>query len=792
MSPNSLRIRKAAVLGAGVMGAQIAAHLTNAGVDTVLFDLPAKDGDANGIVTRAIENLKKLSPAPLADKSRAGAITPANYDQHLALLRDCDLIVEAIAERLDWKRDLFAKIAPHVSGNCVLASNTSGLSINALAAVLDPALHHRFCGVHFFNPPRYMHLAELIPCADTDAAVLAGMEAFLTTTLGKGVVFAKDTPNFIGNRIGVFSMLATMYHTSQYKLGFDLVDALTGPAIGHPKSATYRTSDVVGLDTMGHVIKTMDDTLPDDPWHDYFKAPAVVQALIAKGALGQKSGAGFFRKVGKDILVLDPAKADYVPQIGKVSDEVAAILKLKSPAEKFAKLHASADPQAQFLWAVHRDLFHYAACFLADIAASARDIDFAMRWGYGWQLGPFETWQAAGWADVAKWIAEDIAAGRTMSKTPLPAWAADPKRGGVHDAQGSYSAATGKQVPAPSAPVYKRQLYPETVLGTPADKGKTIFESDDARLWNLGGDDIAILSFKTKMHTVSAGVVDAIHRAVDESERNFKGLVIWQDSEPFSAGANLKEAVATLQAGKIDEFEKFIDRFQQTSIRITHSLVPVVAAVRGMAFGGGCEFQMHSARTVAVLESYIGLVEAGVGLLPAGGGLKELALRASQTAVGGDVFTLLKGVFETVAMAKVSASALEAKEMGLLRASDVVVFHADELLYVAKNEANALAESGWRPPLPNRQIVVAGDAGTATPQGQPRQHARRALHLPARHGDHQPYRRYIVRRPDRARLDGRRAMAARPGTLAFRRAGADAQDAGAHRAHADDRQAAEK
>ncbi|HEX6833505.1 MAG TPA: enoyl-CoA hydratase/isomerase family protein, partial [Rudaea sp.] len=345
---------------------------------------------------------------------------------------------------------------------------------------------------------------------------------------------------------------------------------------------------------------------------------------------------------------------------------------------------------------------------------SARDIDFAMRWGYGWKLGPFETWQAAGWADVARWIAEDVAAGKAMGKTPLPAWALDPKRTGVHDANGSYSAASNTQVPRSTAPVYRRQLFPETVLGTKLDQGKTVFETDDVRCWNLGGDDIAILSFKTKMHTISQGVIDGIHRAVDEAERQFKGLVIWQDSEPFSAGANLKEAVATLQAGKIDEFEGFIDRFQQTSMRIKHALVPVVAAIRGMAFGGGCEFQMHSARTVAALESYIGLVEAGVGLLPAGGGLKELALRASQAAMGGDVFTQLKGVFETVAMAKVSGSALEAKEMGLLRPSDVVVFHANELLYVAKNEANALAESGWRPPLPNRQITVAGDVGTAT------------------------------------------------------------------------------
>ena len=714
MSTSPLRIRKAAVLGAGVMGAQIAAHLTNANVETVLFDLTAKDGDPNGIVLKAIENLKKLSPAPLADKSRAGAILPANYDQNVAWLKDCDLIIEAIAEKLDWKRDLYAKIAPHVSQNAVLASNTSGLSINALADVLDESLHHRFCGVHFFNPPRYMHLVEIIPCAKTDPAVLQGLEAFMTTTLGKGVVFARDTPNFIGNRIGVFSMLATMFHTEQYKLSYDVVDALTGPAIGHPKSATYRTADVVGLDTMGHVIKTMDDTLPKDPWHDYYKAPAVLQALIAKGALGQKAGAGFFRKVGKDIQVLDPAKQDYVAQTGKVSDEVAAILKLKSPAEKFAKLRSSSDPQAQFLWAIHRDLFHYAAYWLADIAESARDVDFAMRWGYGWQLGPFETWQAAGWADVAKWIAEDIAAGKAMSKVPLPVWAGEAKRQGVHDAKGSYSAATGKQVPTSSAPVYKRQLFPESVLGTPSDKGKTVFENDDVRLWNLGGDDIAILSFKTKMHTVGGGVIEGIHRAIDEAERGFKGLVIWQDSEPFSAGANLKEAGATLQAGKIKEFEGFIDRFQQTSMRIKHALVPVVAAIRGMAFGGGCEFQMHTARTVAALESYIGLVEAGVGLLPAGGGLKELALRASQAAIGGDVFTQLKGYFETVAMAKVSASALEAKEMGLLRPSDVVVFHADELLYVAKNEANALAESGWRPPLPNRQIVAAGDVATAT------------------------------------------------------------------------------
>ena len=281
---NSLLIRRAAVLGAGVMGAQIAAHLTNAGVDTVLFDLPAKEGPADGIVLKAIANLGKLSPAPLASTSLAEAITPANYESGLEQLKDCDLIIEAIAERMDWKQDLYRKIAPFVADHAVLASNTSGLGINKLADVLPEQLRHRFCGVHFFNPPRYMHLAELIPATTTDAAVLEGLEEFLVTTLGKGVVYAKDTPNFIGNRIGVFSILSTIHHTQQFGLGFDEVDGLTGPLVGRPKSATYRTSDVVGLDTMAHVIKTMGDTLPDDPWHAFFKSPKWLEALIAKGA----------------------------------------------------------------------------------------------------------------------------------------------------------------------------------------------------------------------------------------------------------------------------------------------------------------------------------------------------------------------------------------------------------------------------------------------------------------------------------------------------------------------------
>jgi len=712
VSPAPLRVRKAAVLGAGVMGAQIAAHLVNAGVETILFDLAAKDGDKNGIVTKAIQNLGKLSPAPLGEKSRAAAIVPANYDENLEWLKSCDLVIEAIAERLDWKLDLYNKIAPYLSDNTVVASNTSGLSINALAEALPKALRPRFSGIHFFNPPRYMHLVELIPDRETDPAILAGLEAFLVTALGKGVVRAKDTPNFIGNRIGVFSILATMHHTAEFGLGFDIVDALTGPALGRPKSATYRTADVVGLDTMAHVIKTMADTLPDDPWHRYFKTPDWLAALIEKGALGQKTGAGVYRKVGKDIVVLDVARRDYRPSVQETSADVAAILAIKDPAEKFAKLRASSDPQAQFLWAMFRDLFHYTAYHLADIADTARDVDFAIRWGYGWKLGPFETWQAAGWQDVAKWIAEDIAAGKAMSDAPLPAWVTDGRRG-VHSASGSFSPKSGQDEPRSSAPVYKRQLFPDPLIGEKFDTGTTVWENDGVRLWHLG-DDVGIVSFKTKMNTITDAVLDGLPRAVEEAEKKLKALVLWQTGEPFSAGADLKSALAGLKAGKIAEFESMVANFQATSMRLKYSLVPVVAAIRGMAFGGGCEFQMHCARTVAAFESYIGLVEAGVGLLPAGGGLKEIALRASRAALDNDPFPQIKKMFETVAMAKVSGSALEAKQLGLLRESDVVVFNSFELLYVAKQVAASLAESGWRPPLPARDIVVSGDVGTAS------------------------------------------------------------------------------
>ncbi|MFZ1643476.1 MAG: 3-hydroxyacyl-CoA dehydrogenase/enoyl-CoA hydratase family protein [Candidatus Contendobacter sp.] len=708
---NAASIRRVAVLGAGVMGAQIAAHLANADVPVVLFDLPAKDGDPNGIVTKAIANMVKLSPAPFAVKERADLIKPANYDQHLEELRSCDLLIEAIAERPDWKADLYKKITPYLNDRAILATNTSGLPLSLLAESVPDNVRPRFCGIHFFNPPRYMALVELIPCQTTDPAILDHLETFLVSTLGKGVIRAKDTPNFIANRIGVFSMAATIHHTQAFGLSLDLVDALTGPAIGRPKSATYRTADVVGLDTMGHVFKGSALALRDDPWRQYFNPPAWLNALIEKGALGQKTKAGIYANKGKQVL--DTATGEYRDAGAKPDEAVQALLKIKNPAEKFAALRASAHPQAQFLWAIQRDVFHYAAVLLAEIADTARDVDFAIRWGFGWGMGPFEIWQAAGWRQVAAWIEEDIAAGKAMTKTPLPAWVKQVD--GVHRPEGSYSAKEDAYKPRSTLPVYQRQPYPEQVLGeAPHHYGQTVYENSGVRLWTTG-DDIGVLSFKSKMHVIGDDVLDGVLEALKIAEQRFSGLVLWQTEAPFSAGANLAQAVPVLMAGDFITFESGVAKFQQTTAALRYSAIPVVAAAQGLALGGGCEFLMHCDRVVAALESYIGLVEVGVGLIPAGGGCKEFALRAMNEAKGGDLLPFLRPYFEAMAMAKVSRSAEEAKQLGHLKASDVIVFNPNELLYVAKAQVRALAETGYRPPQP-RKIRVAGRTGIAACQ----------------------------------------------------------------------------
>ena len=739
-------VKKVAVLGAGVMGAQIAAHLVNLRVPVLLFDLPyvpkegapALPGGKNAIVVKAIEGLKKLKPSPLGLAEDAALIGMANYEEHLEQLRSCDLVIEAIAERMDWKLDLYRKIASFLAPHAIVASNTSGLSITKLTEALPEDIKPRFCGIHFFNPPRYMALVELINTPTTTPQILDDLETFVTSTLGKGVVRAKDSPNFIANRVGIAGMLATMKEVQTYGLTFDVVDDLTGKKMGRASSGTFRTADVVGLDTMGHVIKTLQDTLSIDaskgtlqydPFYASFATPEVLKTLLEMGNFGQKTKAGFFKKVGRDILRFDLASREYV-SAGEKADEVYARMLKKPAAERLRLLRNSEGPQGRFLWAILRNSFHYAAVHLGNIADNARDVDFCMRWGFGMKQGPFELWQEAGWLAVANMVKEDIDAGNALCGAPLPDWVfkgpvaeSNHGAGGVHTPEGSWNPGSGLFVPQRALPVYARQHFPESVLGanTPAAEtaGKTLHEDNAIRLWTLD-DEVVIASIKTKMHAIGPGVVEGLTRAVDLAESNYKGLVIWSPDEMFSVGADLQAMLPAFLMAGVSAIDAAELEMQQMMLRLRYASVPVVSAVRGLALGGGCELTAYSSKRVVAMESYMGLVEVGVGLVPGAGGLAYIARRAAENAANSTVKDLLPFLtegFTAAASAKVGTSALESRKLGFLLDSDLIVAHKDELLYISINEARALFASGYRAPH-KRLFPVAGRSGKATILGQ--------------------------------------------------------------------------
>ncbi len=724
------QVRQVAVLGAGVMGAQIAAHLVNVRVPVILFDLPAREGPKSGIVTRAVEGLKKLKPAPLGLAQEAALIRQANYEEHMDLLKDCDLVIEAIAERMDWKLDLYRKIAPHLSPSAIVASNTSGLSITKLSEALPEDIKPRFCGIHFFNPPRYMALVELINTPTTEPQVLDQLEAFVTRGLGKGVVRAHDTPNFIANRIGIAGMLATMHQAEKFGLSYDVVDDLTGKKLGRASSGTFRTADVVGLDTMTHVIKTLQDNLSaeTDPFYPNFATPPVLAKLLEMGNLGQKTGAGFYKKVGRDILRYDASaaggKGDYVPS-GQKADEVVGRMLKKPAGERLKLLRDAEGAEPRFLWAILRDQFHYAAVHLHTVAESARDIDLAMRWGFGLKQGPFELWQEAGWLEVATMIQQDIDAGKALCKEPLPEWVfkgpvAD--AGGVHTPKGSWSASAQRFMPRHELKVYQRQYFREDVRGADAPRaqtaGTTVYEDDAIRLWTM---DLPVLiaSIKTKMHAISPDVAEGLLRAVDLAEASFEGLVIWSNDEMFSVGADLQAMLPAFMIAGVSAIDGAEQELQQAMLRLRYASIPTVAAVRGLALGGGCELAVHCAHRVVAMESYIGLVEVGVGLVPGAGGLTYIARRAAEHAAlstNKDLLPFLTEPFTAAAMAKVGTSALESRQFGYLLDSDTIVPHKDELLYVALTQARAMYQASYRAPL-RRTFPVAGRNGIATIKG---------------------------------------------------------------------------
>ncbi len=696
-------IKKIAVLGAGVMGAQIAAHCVNAGIETLLFDLASEKGGHNALVEKAIQQLNKLKPTPVATSKSAEKIMACNYEDHLADLSHCDLIIEAIGERIEWKEALYSRISPYLNPEAILVSNTSGLSINVLASVLPEHQRHRFCGVHFFNPPRYMHLAELIPAQTTTPALVDFLETWLTSFLGKGVVRAKDTPNFIANRIGVFSLLATLHHADAFGLGLDEVDALTGSLLGRPKSATFRTMDVVGLDTMQHVVHTMNSQLTSDPWHSLFVLPHWLSQLIEKGFLGQKSGQGIYRKNGKIIEVYDVQLGEYRELNKGVSDEVKTIMKSAKPKDIMQQLMASNNPQAKFLVACYRDLFYYAAFHLKDIAHTVRDVDLAMKWGFGWQFGPFETWQQFGLSLMREYISSLHVA---LEKPALPDWMTSLNEFYVDGK--AYSPESHTLEECSQLPVYQRQVLSNCAIHAP----KIIYENEGVCVVLLEAN-VAMVYFKTKANTIGQSVLDGLNHAIDHAESLNAGLILYQqDALNFSSGADLRQVFGLIQANQLTQLETMVETIQNLAMRLKYSPIPTVAALRGRALGGGCELMMQCDATIAAFESYPGLVEAGVGLIPAGAGTRTFAKRAAMKAQDADLMPFIQCYFEQIATATVASSAPDALQRGFLKRTDNWVMHADEVLFAAFTRIKSLQAMNYTPPIPIR-FPVAGREGKA-------------------------------------------------------------------------------
>lgn len=703
--------RQIAVLGAGTMGAQIAAHFANANIAVYLFDLPAKKNNPNEIATLAIANLAKINPEPLAIATAQDLIIACNYQQDLDKLKKCDLIIEAVVEKTEIKTQLYKQIAPYLHDAAIVASNTSGLSINALAKALPTKIRKRFMGMHFFNPPRYLPLVELISHKTTDSQVVDAVETFLTSVLGKSIVRAKDTPNFIANRIGVFAILAVCHHAERFEIPLEVVDDLTGKRIGRPKSATFRTADLVGLDVLAHTADTLRHNLPaSDPWAAFYAMPKWISQLIKTGALGQKTQKGIYQKTEKGILVLDLKTHQYRPATQKADKAVTSVLKEPDIKKRFRKLRSMTHPQAQFLWAVFCDIWHYSAVVAQEIADNIRDIDHAMRLGFGWSEGPFETWQKIGWKPVTQWLQASVQSQQTMAKQVLPQWVS--RIAGPYQRDKAYQLTTGKFNKRRRLSIDDKQVSPILLLKETRNEGTTLFENDSARLWTHG-DGITILSFKTKMCTINDAVLAAIQTSLQITAADHQAMVIYQvDAEHFSAGADLLGFAEKYMLDGVEGLKPSLELFQQAMLAIRYAPIPVVAAIKGYVLGGGCELQMHCDQTVAALESYVGLVEVGVGIIPGAGGTKEMTLRASKMP---DPEKALQAHFKQIAMAEVAKSALQAKAVHYLRDTDIVIFNPNELLYVAKLQARCLAEASYRPPLA-LPITVEGESAKATIQ----------------------------------------------------------------------------
>src|SRR6266436_6613319 len=702
------RIEKAVVLGAGTMGSRIAAHFANTGLPCILLDIvppnfppDAPAAERNKVVRAGLEAAKKSKPAAFFTSALAERVAIGNFEDDLARCAEADWIIEVVAENLEIKRKLLSRVAQVRKPAAIVTTNTSGLPVHLIAEGMSEEFQQHWAGTHFFNPPRYLKLVEVIPGPKTSSEVVESLSEFCDRWLGKGVVVAKDTPNFIANRIGTFSMLNALRLMSALGMTVEEVDACTGPAVGWPKSATFRTADIVGLDVLVHVVKNIYETAPNDESREMYKVPALVQEMARRGWLGDKTGQGFYKKVkgegDKEILTLDVNTMEYRArqkarfaslEMGKAIEDTRERLRaLVGPLMEGQK----GDKAQQFLWAALSEMCLYAARRVPEISDNVVDVDRALCWGFAWELGPFEIMDAIGVKAFSGQVQKE---GRALPPV-IEKVLASGRKGFYESEKGTTTvfdigSGASKKVEEPKGVIILKSLK---------DAGREVERNSAASLIDLG-DGVVCCEFHAKMNAIGADLIAMLHKGLKRLETDFDAMVIANQAVNFSVGANLMLVLVGAQEQEWDELHMAVKQFQNINLAIKYAPKPVVAAPQGLALGGGCEVTLHATRIQAAAEAYLGLVEAGVGLIPGGGGTKEMLIRANEHAASNedlDFFHALKPVFEAIAMAKVGTSAEECRDLGYLRREDGVSMNRDRLVADAKEVALALVRSGYKP-----------------------------------------------------------------------------------------------
>jgi 3-hydroxyacyl-CoA dehydrogenase len=703
-------IKKVAILGSGVMGSRIACHFANIGMQVLLLDIVPKDAPDNDkkirnkIVNDALDFALKSNPSPIYLKSFAKRITTGNFDDDISKIAECDWVIEVVVERLDIKQKVFENVEKHRKAGTLITSNTSGIPIHLMAEGRSDDFKQHFCGSHFFNPPRYLKLLEIIPTKDTLPAVTEFLMEFGEKFLGKTTVLAKDTPAFIGNRVGVFSIMSVLNYVNKTGMTVEEVDKLTGPVIGHPKSATFRTSDVVGLDTMIHVANGLYENAPNDEAREIFKIPDFVAGMAKNNWLGSKTNQGFYKKEKVDgvnqFYALDLKTLKYKPSQKVKFPSLETTKTVDSLKDRLKILFAAKDKAGDFYRATFHELFAYASNRIPEIADEFYKIDAAVSAGFGWEMGPFEKWDALG-------VDETVKAMEAAGNKPAQ-WVYDLLASG---AKSFYKVDAGKRLYY-DIPSKTYKVIPGTenfILLDNIRPTHTVWKNSGTTITDIG-DGILNLEFHTKMNTIGGDVIEGINKAITLAEKSYKGLVISNEGANFSAGANVGMIFMMAVEQEFDELNMVIKAFQNTMMRIRYSSIPVVAAPHQMALGGGCELCLHADKVVAHAELYMGLVEFGVGLIPGGGGTKEFALRLSDELQDGDIeLNNFRDRFLTIGQAKVSTSAYEAFELGYLKKGrDVVIVSQNRLLSEAKQQCLQLADEGYVQPIQRSDIRVLG------------------------------------------------------------------------------------